>query len=98
VPDFVSSCRLGKGAKDSNGKRLGTSGQKIGNVHLRGAFAEAAVLCLRHNQPGKEYFAKLEHKPGNATALTVLAPKLARAVYDMLARQQGFALHRFGAA
>lgn len=33
--DFVSYCRLVKCAKESNGKRLGTSGKKIGNVHLR---------------------------------------------------------------
>jgi transposase len=44
VQDFVSYCRLVKCAKESNGKRLGTSGKKIGNVHLRWAFAEAAVL------------------------------------------------------
>jgi hypothetical protein len=31
--DFVSACRLMKGAKESNGKRLGTSGKKIGTVH-----------------------------------------------------------------
>ena len=37
VQDFVSYCRLVKCAKDSNGKRLGTSGKKIGNVHLRWA-------------------------------------------------------------
>ena len=44
VPDFVSYCRLVKCAKESNGKRLGTSGKKMGNGHLRWAFAEAAVL------------------------------------------------------
>src|SRR4029434_4821749 len=55
VQDFVSYCRLVKCAKESNNKRLGTSGKKIGNVHLRWAFAEAAVLFLRHNQPGKAY-------------------------------------------
>src|SRR6266446_4249867 len=33
VQDFVSSCRLVKCAKDSNGKRVGTSGKKIGHVH-----------------------------------------------------------------
>ena len=37
VQDFVSYCRLVKCAKESNGKRLGTSGKKIGNVHLRWA-------------------------------------------------------------
>src|SRR5713101_4978237 len=78
--------------------REGTSGKKIGNAHLRWAFAEAAVLFLRQNQPGKKYFTKLEHKHGKAKALTVLAHKLARAVYYMLSRQQGFDLNRFVAA
>src|SRR5713101_4008361 len=95
VQDFVSYCRLVKCAKESGGKRLGTSGTKIGTVHLRWAFAEAAVLFLRQNQPGKEYFAKLEHKHGKAKALTVLAHKLARAVYYMLSRAQAFDLNRF---
>jgi transposase len=95
VQDFVSYCRLVNCAKESGGKRLGTSGKKIGNVHLRWAFAEAAVLFLRHNQPGKEYFTKLEHKHGKAKALTVLAHKLGRAVYYMLTREQAFDLQRF---
>src|SRR5262247_3003199 len=98
VQDFVSYCRLVKCAKESNNKRLGTSGKKIGNVHLRWAFAEAAVLFLRHNQPGKEYFTKLEHKHGKAKALTVLAHKLGRAVYYMLTREQAFDLQRFVSA
>src|SRR5215471_13249498 len=38
VQDFVSYCRVVKCAKESNNKRLGTSGKKIGNVHLRWAF------------------------------------------------------------
>ena len=95
VQDFVSYCRLVKCAKESNGKRLGTSGKKIGNVHLRWAFAEAAVLFIRQSQPGKEYFTKLEHKHGKAKALTVLAHKLGRAVYFMLTREQAFDLKRF---
>src|SRR5882762_1760023 len=98
VQDFVSYCRLVKCAKESNGKRLGTSGKKIGNVHLRWAFAEAAVLFLRQNQLGKEYFTKLEHKHGKAKALTVLAHKLGRAVYYMLTREQAFDLQRFVSA
>jgi transposase len=95
VQDFVSYCRLTKCAKESAGKRHGLSGKKIGNVHLKWAFSEAAVLFLRQNQPGKEYFAKLEHKHGKGKALTVLAQKLARAVYYMLAREQAFDLKRF---
>jgi transposase len=80
VQDFVSYCRLVQCAKESNGKRLGTSGKKIGNVPLRWAFAEAAILFVRQNQWGKEYCTKLEHKHGKAKALTVLGHKLARAV------------------
>jgi transposase len=49
VQDFVSYCRLVKSAKESAGKRMGTSGKKIGNVHLKWAFSEAAVLFLRRN-------------------------------------------------
>ena len=61
VQDFVSYCRLVKCAKESHGNRLGTSGKKIGHVHLRWAFAEAAILFLRQHQLGKEYFTKLAH-------------------------------------
>ncbi len=98
VQDFVSYCRLVQCAKESGGKRLGTSGKKIGHVPRRWAFAEAAVLCLRHNQPGKEYFTQLAQKHGNATALTVLAHKVGRAVYYRRSREQAFALHRFVSA
>ena len=62
---------------------------------LRGAFAEAAVLFLRQNQPGKDYFTTLERNHGKGKALTVLAHKLARAVYYMLSREHAVALHRF---
>ncbi len=94
----MSYCRFVKCAKESGGKRLGTSGKKIGNAHLRWAFAEAAVLFLRHPQPGKEYFTKLAHKHGKAKALTVLAHKRGRAVYDLLTREHAFDLQRFVSA
>jgi transposase len=94
VQDFVSYCRLVQCAKESSGKKLGTSGKKIGNVHLRWAFAEAAVRFLRQSKLGKEHFAKLEHKHGKAKALTVLAHKLGRAVYSRLTREQAFDLQR----
>lgn len=54
VQDFVSYCRVVQCAKASGGNRRGTAGTKIGTVHLRWALAAAAVLCLRHHQPGKE--------------------------------------------
>jgi transposase len=83
VQDFVSYCRLSKCAKESAGKRYGTSGGKIGNAYLKWAFSEAAVLFLRAHPAGQKYLARLEKKPGKGKALTVLAHKLARAVYYM---------------
>ena len=53
------------------------------------------MLFIRQSQPGKEYFAKLEHKHGKAKALTVLAHTWGRAVYYMLRREQVFDLNRF---
>jgi hypothetical protein len=45
--------------KSSSGKRLGTGGAKIGNVHLKWAFSEAAVLFLRANPPAQKFVEKL---------------------------------------
>jgi transposase len=66
VQDFVSYCRLVKSAKESAGKRYGTSGKKIGNVHLKWAFSEAAVLFLRRNPDARKYREKLKRKHGKA--------------------------------
>src|SRR5499426_795560 len=95
VQDFVSYCRLVKCAKESAGKRYGTSGTKIGNAYLKWAFSEAAVLCLRNNPAGQKYLARLETKHGKGKALTVLAHKLARAVYYMLKRGTAFTMDKF---
>jgi transposase len=95
VQDFVSYCRLVKCAKESAGKRSGTSGAKIGNAYLKWAFSEAAVLFLRNNPAGQKYLARLEHKHGTGQALTIVAHKLARAVYYMLKRDTAFDMQKF---
>ena len=95
VQDFASYCRLVKCARASAGKRSGTSGAKIGNAPLKWALSEAAVLCLRDNPAAQTLLARLEHKHGKGKALTILAHKLARAVYDMLQRQTAFDLDTF---
>ena len=95
VQDFVSSCRLVKCAKESAGKRYGFSGVKIGNAYLKWAFSEAAVLFLRENPPGQKYLTRLEKKHGQGKALTVLAQKLARAVYYMLTHKKAFDMQKF---
>src|SRR5262249_49931505 len=58
VQDFVSSCRLVKCAKESAGKRYGTSGTKIGNASRKWAFSEAAVLFLRNHPAGQKYLTR----------------------------------------
>jgi transposase len=95
VQDFVSYGRLVKCAKESAGKRLGTSGKKIGNAHLKWAFSEAAVLFLRNNPQGQKYLVRLEKKHDKGKALTILAHKLARAVYYMLKRKTAFDMDMF---
>ena len=90
VQDFVSYCRLVKCIKESNGKKYGPSGKKIGNAHLKWAFSEAAVLFLKGNEPAKKYLQRLTHKHGKAKALSILAHKLGRAVYFMLKNKEAF--------
>ena len=95
VQDFVSYCRLVKAAKESAGKKYGSSGKNIGNAHLKWAFSEAAVLILRRNPEVRKYRDKLAKKHGKAKSMTILAHKLARATYFMLKRKTVFNMKKF---
>ena len=69
----------------------------MGNVHLKWAFSEAAVLFVRHSEPGKELLARLEKRHGQAARRSAsLAHKLGRAAYyDQLLRGKAFEIERF---
>jgi transposase len=95
VQEFASYARLVKCAKESAGKKHGTSGAKMGNVHLKWAFSEAAVLFVRHSAEGKQRLARLEQRFGKGKALSILAHKLGRTVYFMLRRGKAFDRARF---
>jgi transposase len=84
-----------KCSKESGGKRLGTSGKKIGNAHLKWAFSEAATLFLRNNPQGQKLLSRLEKKPDKGKALSILAHNLGRALSSMLRRQTAFAMDLF---
>ncbi len=90
VQDFASYARVVKCSKASAGKRLGTSGKNIGNAHLKWAFSEAATVFLWNNPNGQKLLTRLEKKHGKGKALTILAHKLARAVYYMLKGKTAF--------
>jgi transposase len=92
VKDFVSYCRLVKGTVASAGKIKGLRGAKLGNPYLRWAFGEAAVIAKRDHAIIGPLAQRLEAKMnGNKfKANTVLAIKLARAVYFMLKNKTVF--------
>ena len=95
VQDFASYSRLVKCKAESAGKTYGTSGNKIGNAHLKWAFSEAAVLYLRGNDEAKRYLEKLQRRMSKAKALSALAHKLGRCVYFMLKNETVFDETRF---
>lgn len=95
VQNFASYARLVKCARESSGKRLGTGGAKIGNVHLKWALSEAAVLFLRGNARAQAFLQKIRRKHGRAKALSILAHKLGRAIYHMLQRGTVFDMQKF---
>ena len=86
VKDFLSYCRLVKGTVASAGKIKGLRGAKLGNPYLRWAFGEAAVIAKRDHAIIGPLAQRLEARfQGNKfKANTVVAIKLARAVYFML--------------
>jgi hypothetical protein len=84
-----------KSAKEWAGTRVGTSGKNIGNAHLKWAFSEAAALFLRNNPAGQKRLTRLENKHGKGKALTILAHRLARAVYAMLKHKTTFDMEKF---
>ena len=98
VQEFASYARLVKCVHQSAGKKLGTGGAKMGNVHLKWAFSEAAVLFLRHTKDGKKLLAGIEKKHGKGKALSILAHKIGRAVFYMLSRGTVFSMEKFLAA
>jgi transposase len=98
VQEFASYARLIKCTHESAGKKLGTGGAKMGNVHLKWAFSEAAVTFLRHTRDGKQIVARLEKRHGKGKALSILAHKIGRAIYYMLSRGTVFSREKFVAA
>ena len=100
VKDFLSYCRLVKGTVASAGKIKGLRGAKLGNPYLRWTFGEAAVIAKRDHFKIRPLAQQLEARMGGNKfkANTVVAIKLARAVYFMLKNKTVFEPERLVAA
>jgi transposase len=98
VGDFLSYARLVTPKQTSDGKVTGHGGAKIGNVHLKWAFSEAVLWMLRNSEDAKAFLKRKEKKSGKARAMTMLARKIARAVYQMLKRNESFDAVKFFAS
>ena len=93
--NFISYARLVKCAHESAGKRVKGRNSKIGNVHLKWAFSEAACLFLRGNKLAKRYHQKLVSRYGKAKALSIIAQKLGRTVYTVLKKRTPYDAKKF---
>ena len=76
-------------------KVTGHGGAKIGNVHLKWAFSESVLWMLRYSDDAKAFLKRKEKKYGKCRAMTMLARKIARAVYQMLKRNESFDAVKF---
>jgi len=92
---FLSYARLVRCVHESAGKKLGSGGKKIGNAHLRWAFAEAACLFVRRSERAKKWKQRQTAQRGSGKALAILAAKLGRAVYHLLRKGEAFDEDRF---
>jgi len=84
--DFASYSRLVKCPRESDGKRYGSGGKKMGNPYLKWAFSEAAVHVSEWCKPVNALLKKLEARHGKGKGKSLLAHKLGRTVYYMLLR------------
>ena len=87
---FLSYARLVRCAHESAGKVVGSGGKKIGNAHLRWAFAEAACLFLRSSERAKKWKEKQLKKRSEGRVLALLGARLARAVFHLWRKQEAF--------
>lgn len=96
VQRFCSYARLVKPTHTSGGKKVSNGGgRKIGNPHLRWAFAEAVIIFLRDEAVGKSLMEKFLSKYSKAKAMSALSHKIARACYFILLRKEPFSHEKF---
>ncbi len=89
--DFVSYCRLAPSNRFSNGKSKGEGNKKNGNAYLSWALTELATLAARFCEPIRKKYDRLFAKTKlRVKAIRALAAKMARAIWQMLKKQEAF--------
>ena len=86
---------LVKCSHESADKKESGGHNKIGNVHLKWAFSEAAVMILSRNTDAQKWHEKLVSRYGKAKAMSIIAQKLGRTVFYMLKRKEAFDVIKF---
>lgn len=94
VRDFCSYALLTPPDSTSAGKTVGSQGRKIGNHYLKWTFMQAALIAKRTG-PVRKYADQLTAKHGKRRANTILAHRLAIAVYYMLRNGNVFNFKQF---
>ena len=95
VGHFLSYARLVKCTHNSADKKASGGHNKIGNVHLKWAFSEAAVMILSGNPEAQKWHERLISRYGKAKAMSIIAQKLGRTVFYMLKRKEQFDAIKF---
>lgn len=95
VGNFLSYARLVTGTHESAGKVKGAGGRKMGNAHLKWAFAEAASLMLRSFAPAKAWVQRQAKRRGAKKAHAILEARIGRAVYHLWRKQVAFDAKKF---
>lgn len=95
VGNFLSYARLVTGTHESAGKVKGVGGRKMGNAHLKWAFAEAASLMLRSFAPAKAWVQRQAKRRGAKKAHAILEARIGRAVYHLWRKQVAFDAKKF---
>ena len=95
VGNFLSYARLVACTHESAGKVKGVGGRKIGNAHLKWAFAEAASLMLRSFAPAKAWAQRQAKRRGAKKAHAILEARIGRAVYHLWRKQVAFDARKF---
>lgn len=92
--DFVSYCRLAPSNRFSNGKSKGEGNKKNGNAYLSWAITELTNLAVRFCEPIRKKYDRLFAKTKlRVKAIRALAAKIARAIWQMISKQEDFNLN-----